>query len=481
MGRKIKSIITIVFFASIFCAIQLNIMTIKAYAEEDDGKPHLKSIYLSEGDNIRFSEDKYSYIVDLDKDKDEAFIKAKPEDPDDIVKVNGVVVTKDNYYKEDLTLAPGKNKVKIEVDDNKNKSQSEYTVYIFRGGKEAVYLKDINIDGNTIGFNKSNTSYNIELDEGTDIVELETVPDDDSYQISVNGKELNDTNSIKVKFKGIGKYTLNIGVKDKDTSRIGQCTLNIYLGIPVSPNVSGAINSVLKPNQWVLVNGRWRYNDALGNCLKNAWYYDDKHKSYFHFNSLGNMQTGWIDDCGNWYYLSSKGEMQTGWEKYDDEWYFMNSKGAMQTGWVFDDGKWYYLRIDGTMATGWIISNNKWYYLNSDGSMYEGWLYYGKKWYFMNDSGAMQTGWLQLGDEWYYFNEDGSMKSGEWLYYIKNWYYLNFYGNMRHYDGNDMNSGWLYQADKYYYFNADGSMRTSPITIDGYTYNFNEDGSVNFG
>lgn len=33
-------------------------------------------------------------------------------------------------------------------------------------GKDAVYLKDININGSTIGFDKGSTVYNIELDEG---------------------------------------------------------------------------------------------------------------------------------------------------------------------------------------------------------------------------------------------------------------------------------------------------------------------------
>lgn len=46
---------------------------------------------------------------------------------------------------------------------------------------------------------------------------------------------------------------------------------------------------------------------------------------------------------------------------------------------------------------------------------------------------------------------------------------------------NDINSGWLFDKDeKIYYFNEDGTMRTSTKTIDGYTYSFNEDGSVNF-
>ncbi|OOM74538.1 cadherin-like beta sandwich domain-containing protein [Clostridium sp. BL-8] len=485
MGKKFKSIRTILFFAGIFCGIVLNysnMLTIKAYAKEDDGNPHLSNIYLSEGDNIKFSEGTYSYIVDVDKDTTEAFIKAKPDDPNDIVRVNGNIVDKENYYKEDLSLSPGKNKVEIEVDDDKSANESKYTVYIFRGGKEAVYLKDIDIDGNTIGFNESNTLYNVELDDDTNVVDLETVPEDDSYSVTVNGVELDEeTNSIKLKFKGIAKYTINIGVKDKDTGRVGNYILNIYLGIPVSPNVSDSINSVLKPNQWVLVNGRWRYNDSLGKPLKGTWYYDNKYNKYFHFSNMGNMQTGWIQDGGVWYYLDSKGEMQTGWLKYEDQWYYLNSKGAMQTGWAFDDGKWYYFRRDGTMIKGWIVSNDQWYYLNSSGDMRTGWMYYGKKWYFLDDSGAMHIGWLQLDDEWYYFNIDGSMKSGEWIYYNGKWYYFNLVGNMRHAITGDLNSGWLAKDNKFYYFNEDGSARTSSIIIDGYTYYFNEYGEFDYG
>ncbi|MCE5222200.1 MAG: cadherin-like beta sandwich domain-containing protein [Clostridium sp.] len=473
MSKSIRNIFAAIFIIGVFSFIEpnsLSLMTTKAYAEE---KPYLKSIYLSEGDNLNFSQDVYSYIVDVDKDTEGIFIKAKPNNPSDTVKINGQEVTKDDNYKESLTLDKGKNIAKIEVEDSDTKSTSTYTVYIYRGGKDAVYLKDININGSTIGFDKSSTFYNIELDEGTDIVDLETVPIEGTYSITVNGKVLDETNSIKLKFKGIGKYTINIGLKDEDTQRVGAYTLNIYLGIPVSPNVSDSINKVLKPNQWVIVNGRWRYNDYFGNCLKDTWFYDNKYKSYFYFNSRGNMETGWIEEGGNSYYLNSKGEMQTGWLFYENEWYFLDSYGVMRTGWIEDNDKWYFLRTDGSMATGWILNKDKWYYLYSSGVMKTGWLYCDPKWYYLDSYGAMETGWIKCDDEWYYFNSDGSMKSGEWLYDNGNWYYLNYVGNMR--------CGWLYKDDKYYYFNEDGTMRTSSKTIDGYTYYFNEDGSVNFG
>lgn len=483
MSKSIRNIIAAVLFIGVFSIIEpncFNLTTTKAYAEE---KPYLRNIYLSEGDDIDFSEEQYTYIVDVDKDTDEMFIKAKPDNPLDTVKINDQEVTKDDNYKQTLKLDKGKNQVEIEVEDDNTKSKLIYTVYIYRGGKDAVYLKDININGSTIGFDKSNTFYNIELDEGTDVVKLETIPGQGKYSIATNGKVLDENNLIKLKFNGIGKYTINIGLKDEDTQRVGAYTLNIYLGIAVSPNVSDSINKVLKPNQWIIVNGRWRYNDIFGKALKDMWFYDNEYKSYFHFNNRGNMQTGWVEDGDNDYYLNSSGKMQTGWVCYENEWYFLDSHGVMKTGWIEDDNKWYFLRKDGSMATGWIVSNGKWYYLNSKGETQIGWLYYENKWYYLNSHGAMETGWINYNNDWYFLNFNGSMKSGEWLYSNSNWYYLTYAGNMKHRISTDILSGWLYTEEdkKYYYFNEDGTMRTSTKTIDGYTYNFNKDGSVNFG
>lgn len=473
MIKSIRNIVVAVVIIGAFSAIEpnsLNLITTKAYAEE---KPYLKDIYISGEYDLHFSKDVYSYIVDVDKDEDQILIKAKPSGNSDIVKINGKEVTKDDNYREIITLDKGKNKLEIEVEDSKTKSTTAYIVYVYRGGENTVYLNDINMNDSTIGFDKSNNFYNIELDQGTNIVDLKTIPEVGNYSITVNGRKLEETNTIKLKFNGIGKYTINIGLKDEDTQRVGNYTLNIYLGIPVSPNASDSINAILKPNQWVIVNGRWRYNDSLGKYLKNTWFYDNKYKSYFYFNSRGNMLTGWMEDEDNYYYLNSKGEMQTGWLMYKGDWYFLSNNGIMKSGWIKYNDKWYFLKADGSMVTGWISIDDKWYYLTANGNMKTGWLYYDKKWYYLNSHGIMETGWMECEDQWYYLNFDGSMKSGEWIFSKENWYYLNYVGNMR--------NGWLYKDDKYYYFNGDGTMRTTSKTIDGYTYEFNQDGSVNFG
>ena len=412
---------------------------VEAYAKNIEDKPYLKDIYVGLGYDIEFIKDKYEYIVDVDKDVEDIYVKTRPENDNDIIKINGKVITKDDKFKKDLSLEMGKNKVVIEVIKNNDNNEEEYTdnddfseddvqndkdkygsaqdktvytLYIYRGGADEVYLKNITLDKSNIGYFVNKKNYNIESDENGQLVKLEVETFGDEYSVFVNGNKLDFTNSLSLKFKGIGKYTITLDVVDDETKRKSTYVLNIYRGIPVTPNVSDSINSVLKPNQWVIVNGRWRYNDAIGQTLKNTWFFDMNYNSYFYFNGRGNMKTGWINEGGNTYYLGNDGMMRTGWVEYE--------------------GKWYYLDMNGVMRTDWVKNNG----------------------------------------EWYYLDQDGSMKSGEWVEYKNKWYYINYSGTMR--------CGWLYKDDKYYYFNEDGSMRTEPIVLDGYFYNFNEDGSVNF-
>ena len=472
MSKKIRNIVAATVVFSVFPFLAPSCVSFALTQAHAEDKPSLRDMYLGSGEDINFSKGQYSYVLDLDEDTDEVFLRAKPEDPLDTVKVNGEIVTKEKYYRQNLQLEKGKNTVNVEVIDDKTKNATKYTVYAYRGGQKAIYLKDISINERNIGFDKANPVYNIQLDEDEQLVELKITPEDGNYSVAVNGTELSDKNSIKLKFKGIGKYVINIGFKDEDTKRVGSYTVNIYLGIPVSPNVSDAIKNVLKPNQWVFVYGRWRYNDDFGISLKDTWFYDSKYNSYFHFNKSGNMQTGWIEVDGKSYYLNSYGVMQIGWifDEDQQEWYYFGSDGSMKIGWIKYGDNWYYLRRNGDMATGWIVSKDRWYYLNSNGIMRTGWIYYGKKWYYLNENGTMETGWVNVDNEWYYLNSDGSMKSGEWFYYKDNWYYFNYVGNMR--------IGLLSKDDKYYYFNEDGTLLANSKIIGGYLYEINSDGSL---
>lgn len=496
--RKIKGIsIIVLIICFVFIAEYVELfysMPESVYGQRNNTGSGLKGIYLDEGEEIDFSKDIYSYIVDVESNIEELTLKARPEDENSIVRINGAVVGKDEKYKQTIKLDKGKNKIVIQVSNNKkfendenykivNKKRNitddekeikkdidvtEYTVYVFRGGKDAVYLDDFTIDNKNVGFASESKFYNLEIDEENQIVQFEFSRMDENDTILVNNNVLEDTDVLNIKFKGIGKYPITIDVIDNDTQRKGTYVINIYYGIFITPNVDPYIT----PNQWFIINGRWRYNDSLGNPLKNVWFYDSNYNGYFYFDDRGNMKTGWIIADGNNYYLNSKGIMQTGWVKYENEWYYLDSNGVMRKGWVKYNNNWYYMDNSGAMKTGWVLLNNKWYYLNKDGQMKTGWMLDNGKWYYLSYDGSMKTGWLKYNDEWYYLNGNGSMKSREWLEYNYKWYYINYSGTMRR--------GWLFKDDKYYYLNDDGSMQTDSITIDGYLYNFNKDGSVSF-
>ncbi len=442
----------------------------KNYAES---KVYLENIYLSDKCHIDFQKEKYSYVLDVDKSLEDILIKAKPEDYSYIVKVDGDVITRDDKYKKLVPLEIGKNKIEIEVSDKNNNKINEYYIYIYRGGDEFNYLlNDINIDSSSIGFQRENSSYNIDIDEDISKVLLKAIPKEKNYKVVVNGTELDYPNLIRIRFSGIGKYEIKINVIDTETNKSKEYKLGMYVGIPISPDVSNAINSVKKPNQWVMVNGRWRYNDLLGEPIKDKWFYDIKYDNYFYFNKKGNMKTGWICVDNEWYYSAANGERETSWFLEDNEWYYLGYDGKMRTGWVKYNDKWYFLNSFGVMERGWIRDEGNWYLLEESGEMKFGWITYNQNRYFADSNGKMHTGWLNYEKEWYYFNTNGSMKSGEWLFYKSNWYYINYIGTMR--------TGWLYKDNKYYYFNEDGTMNTTTKTIDGYTYNFNKNGSANF-
>lgn len=450
----------------------------RAYADEsneaDEVEYLLKDIYVAGDYYINFSPDVFTYSLDVSAYDEDILLKLEPKYKSDKVYLNGVEVLRDDKYRIFADLEYGKNILNIDVKDSYDGTTYTYVLYVYRGGADYITLDDINIDDRNIGFKPNKRFYNIELDEDEEIIRLNCIPKEGNYSVKVNNTLLGEKNTIRLKFDGINKYVINVTLIDNDTKKESKYVLNFYLGIPISPDVTGSINAILKPNQWILVNGRWRYNDYKGDYLRDTWFYDNQYCKWFYLNSRGYMHTGWLEyDDGNTYYLDKHGAMQIGWIRDDNKWYFLDKNGVMRVGWIKDKNKWYFLDNTGEMKTGWILDRGTWYFLNKDGSMKTGWIIYDDEYYCLNNNGAMQTGWVKYNNEWYYMdNKTGAMKTGEWIFNQGNWYYINYSGTMR--------TGWLYKDDKYYYFNDDGTMNTKTRTIDGYTYKFNKDGSVNF-
>ena len=93
-------------------------------------------------------------------------------------------------------------------------------------------------------------------------------------------------------------------------------------------------------------DGRWRYRYSNGTYATNTWEYING--KWYHFDSNGWMQTGWLLDGGKWYFLKpSTGAMVTGWYKVQQKWYFFKPSGAMVTGWHNVQGYTYFFDSEG--------------------------------------------------------------------------------------------------------------------------------------
>ena len=99
---------------------------------------------------------------------------------------------------------------------------------------------------------------------------------------------------------------------------------------------------------WRQSGSRWWFMQLDGSYPYNQWAQLDN--IWYHFDSSGWMQTGWLKDGETWYYLDGSGAMKTGWLKDNGSWYYLDSSGAMKTGWMKVAGKWYYAYSSGALA-----------------------------------------------------------------------------------------------------------------------------------
>lgn len=331
--------------------------------DEEEEDVYLDNITLSDGD-ISFSRNKTTYNVNVAQSVSEIRVKADPENVDeDVVTINGVTVDEEDKYRKTIALNNGKNVVTIVVEDNdgENGNEKTYTLNINRGGsttaatsvgeidntQDDIYLDDLVLEDGTvpISFRPKVSSYAVDVKEDWEDIIIKASPDDDDYTVRINGDKASydggfrkrvtldkGKNVIKIKVSNEEEYDEN----DKnDEYKERTYTLTVYRGTSqgsasVNSNSSNS-QAAVKANQWVNNNGKWVYNDALGNPLKNIWFFD---KNY-----------------GRNYYLQDDGTMATGWVSYNGQWYHTDGSGAMQTGWINDNGTWYYLDSSGVMLS----------------------------------------------------------------------------------------------------------------------------------
>ena len=134
-------------------------------------------------------------------------------------------------------------------------------------------------------------------------------------------------------------------------------------GKPYCFDEKGAVE---KENQWVKVDGKWKYWLVTGDFQKSSWLNLDG--VFYYLDEQGNVAIGWKQIDDNWYYFKENGTMAT------DSWIgedYVDATGAwrpeiLKEKWISSGDNWYYLYDDGVMASDTWVGN---YYLKSDGTM----------------------------------------------------------------------------------------------------------------
>ncbi|WP_293983212.1 cadherin-like beta sandwich domain-containing protein [uncultured Clostridium sp.] len=277
--------------------------TVSSDEEDSVEYPYLRSIYLSDG-NIDFSRSKTSYNINVNEDVKNILVRAKPDDDDDLVEINGDSVDEDGDYEKEISLDKGKNTIEITVENDDE--TTTYTLVINRGGS---------ISGSS--------------DENSESSDISTGSDSILYN---SGKS-----NVWVTENGKNMYIDGIGQPMKNKWWFDAASGNDYYFDE---------NGYAKTG-WTQINEKWYYFNNSGQMQK-GWI-NDNGKWYF-LNAAGTMVTGWYKDAtGKWYYLNNDGSMKTGWLYDNENWYLLNNDGSMVTGSVLVDGVPYNFAQNGVM------------------------------------------------------------------------------------------------------------------------------------
>ena len=186
----------------------------------------------------------------------------------------------------------------------------------------------------------------------------------------------------------------------------------------------------------------------------------------------GQAKTGWVEENGHRYYYLEDGTSATGWTEIDGSQYYFGPEGVLEGGFQTVDGLTYYLGPDGARATGWVNVDGRHFYLRQGGSMVTGWLSLDGQRYYLTENGAA-TGVCDIDNSTYVFDRSGRLATG--------WVELGeelAYGDS---NGHPV-TGWVSIEGKYNaYFREDYTLQTGWVTVDGFTYCFNEDGTPKQG
>lgn len=194
-------------------------------------------------------------------------------------------------------------------------------VSIETSGPEDEYVRVFKSTNNSAKGMETGTDISVSEDKTLTVKLYSEEPDDDIEY----GDDDNVIGEYKIKLKYTGSdssstsstatttttTTSNSSTATASTSTssttAATSTPSTVNAIPTTTTASG-----VKSNQWVQVNGGWKYNDALGNPLKNQWFWDGNYGKWYYLNDDGMMAiNSWILTGGKYYFVGSDGAMVT--------------------------------------------------------------------------------------------------------------------------------------------------------------------------
>lgn len=160
----------------------------------------------------------------------------------------------------------------------------------------------------------------------------------------------------------------------------------------------------------------------------------------------------WIEKEQGRQYENENGELVTGFFEINKNRYYFDKEGYLAIGKFYceEDNSYYYADKNGIIKKDIIKTKKGFYIADSGGKIQTGFVEYKGERYFFDGAANQVYGWFKSEDKWYYANEKGVVQTG------------------------------FLTLDGYrYYLQEDGSRVSDAVMeIDGTTYVFNSDGSV---
>ena len=164
------------------------------------------------------------------------------------------------------------------------------------------------------------------------------------------------------------------------------------------------------------------------------------------------VYASWKEDDDGTYYELEDGENAVGFHEIDGYMYYFNDDGYLQTGKIYieDEDAYYYADKKGVIQIGDIDTNDAFYFTDEKGVIKTGFVEHDGRTYYYNKRAEQLFGWFEIDGDWYYTGEDGELRTG-----------------------------FITVDEHRYYLEADGKrVSNATMEIDGTTYIFSSDGSV---